>query len=138
MVLNINENVLKGQIQSYLSNPESMLKLPPTESSSFKKLEMKIGEKQDIWSKYVNTEENRIDEHSIDYDDVESGKKAPESQEKIPNESPKVHHVRNRSMSDEIRRKAILNQAKKSGLDLQEEMKKGEEHNKFSIKISKI
>ena len=62
MVLNINENVLKGQIQSYLSNPESMLKLPPTESSSFKKLEMKIGEKQDIWSKYVNTEENRIDD----------------------------------------------------------------------------
>lgn len=137
MVLNINENVLKGQIQSYLSNPESMLKLPPTDISSFKKLELKNGEKQDVWSKYVNTEENRIDEHSIDYD-IESGKKIPESQEKIPNESPNVHHIRNRSMSDDIRRKAILNQAKKSGLDLQEELKKGEEHNKFSLKISKI
>lgn len=137
MVLNINENVLKGQIQSYLSNPESMLKLPPAEISSFKKLEMKNGEKQDVWSKYVNTEENRIDEHSIDYD-IESVKKGHESQEKIPNESPNVHHVRNRSMSDDIRRKAILNQAKKSGLDLQEELKKEEEYNKFSLKINKI
>ena len=137
MVLNINENILKGQIQSYLSNPDSMIKIPLPEISSFKKLEMKNGEKQDVWSKYVNTEENRIDEHSIDYD-IESGNKVPQSQEKIPSESPNVHHVRNRSMSDEIRKKAILNQAKKSGLDMQEVIKKAEENNKFGLKISKV
>ena len=140
MFLNIQENALKGQIQSYMSNPESMLKLPSLDKiplSSFKK-EAKNGEKQDLINKYVNTDENRIDEHSNDYD-LESGKKVKieretGSSERIPNESPKVSIRKNDS--DEIRKKAIFNQMMKKPIDLNEEEKKEEDMN-FSLKISK-
>ncbi len=66
LFLNIQDNALKGQIKSYLSNSDSIFKLPSIDVSTFKKNELKNNEKVDILEKYVKTEENKIDENSID------------------------------------------------------------------------
>ena len=128
LFLNIQDNALKGQIQSYLSSPESILKIPSLDVSSFKK-NANINEKNDILTKYVNTEENRIDEHSCDKEiDLESGglkifHKTEDNTDNIPNESPKF-----KKSNDEVRKQAIYNNM----------MKKDEDKDSFNIKISKI
>lgn len=134
LYLNIQDNALKGQVQSYLSNPDSVFKLPSVDVSSFKKNDQRNNTKNDILSKYVNTEENKIDENSIDKEyDFESKSKSEleekASIEKIRNESPKTNM--RKSSGDEFRKKAIMNQIKKN-------LEINEEENPFSIKISKV
>lgn len=120
LFLNIQDNALKGQIQSYFSNPDSMNVI-----SSMMKLEFNktTNEKNDILSKYVNTEENKIDEHSHDKEfDLLDGNSSSNSPQKIPNERT-TKSPRKISDGDDLRKHVILNQAKKN------KEKQGEEEN---------
>lgn len=136
LFLNIHDNALKGQIQSYLSNSDSTFKLPSLDISLFKKNEMKNNEKIDILEKYVKTEENKIEENSLDKEyDLESGIKSDLiesiSSGKIPNENSKIHMRKN--SADDFRKKAIYNQMLKN-----QDNKQENKNENLNIKLSKV
>lgn len=111
---------MKGQIQSYLSNPDSMIKLPSVAGE--RKMEKK--------------EESKKDESYFDLE-MDSGRKIEEerrvgSEIKIPGEIP--HGIPRKISADEFRKMAIMNNAKLSHEKKEEE--KPQENVK--IKVSRV